>query len=107
MKPNISLQQKVSTMNIVYKTAGKIVLSAIACTLFAQTQAQDKRIVQANAYYASGDYYTAAQLYEQVLKPDAKEKPKADFPLNAKRKSQGSGFGKAVTKNDILYRQAL
>lgn len=106
MKPNISLQQKVSTMNIVYKTAGKIVLSAIACTLFVQTQAQDKRIVQANAYYASGDYYTAAQLYEQVLKPDAKEKSKADFPLNAKRSSQGSGMGKGVTKNDILYRQA-
>jgi OmpA-OmpF porin, OOP family len=106
MKPNISLQQKASTMNIVYKTAGKIALSAIACTLFLQTQAQDKRIVQANAYYASGDYYTAAQLYEQVLKPAATEKSKADFPLNAKRNSQGSGMGKGVTKNDILYKQA-
>jgi OOP family OmpA-OmpF porin len=106
MKPNISLQQKASTMNIVYKTAGKIVLSAMACTLFVQTQAQDKRIVQANAYYASGDYYTAAQLYEQFLKPGPKEKSKADFPLNAKRNSQGSGMGKGVTKNDIIYKQA-
>jgi OmpA-OmpF porin, OOP family len=106
MKSNSSLQQKTSTMNIVYKTAGKIALSAITCTLFLQTQAQDKRIVQANAYYASGDYYTAAQLYEQVLKPAANEKSKADFPLNAKRNTQGSGMGKGVTKNDILYKQA-
>ncbi len=106
MNPNISLQQKSSAMNIVYKAAGKLALSAIACTLFVQTQAQDKRIVQANAYYASGDYYTAAQLYEQFLKPDAKEKTKAGFPLNAKRNSEGGGMGKGVTKNDIIYKQA-
>jgi OOP family OmpA-OmpF porin len=106
MKPNISLQQKVSTMNIVYKTAGRLILSSFSCILFLQTQAQDKRIVQANAYYASGDYYTAAQLYEQFLKPGPKEKSKADFPLNAKRNSQGSGMGKGVTKNDIIYKQA-
>ena len=106
MQSTISLQQNDSTMTTIYKAAGKIFLSAVACTLFLQTQAQDKRIVQANAYYASGDYYTAAQLYEQFLKPPASEKPKADFPLNAKRNRQGSGMGKGVTKNDILYKQA-
>lgn len=93
-------------MTTLYKAAGKIFLHVVACTLFLQTQSQDKRIVQANAYYASGDYYTAAQLYEQFLKPPANEKPKADFPLNAKRNRQGSGMGKGVTKNDILYKQA-
>ncbi len=106
MKPNISFQSTKSTMTTLYKTAGKIFLPVVACTLFMQAQAQDKRIVQANAYYASGDYYTAAQLYEQFLKPPANEKPKADFPLNAKRSRQGSGMGKGVTKNDILYKQA-
>ena len=106
MKPNITLQKTASTMNTFYKITGWLILSSFTCIVFIQAQAQDKRIVQANAYYASGDYYTAAQLYEQFLKPDAKEKPKADFPLNAKRKSEGSGMGKGVTKNDIIYKQA-
>ena len=106
MQSTISLQQNDSAMTTIYKAAGKMFLSVVTCTLFLQTQAQDKRIVQANAYYASGDYYTAAQLYQQFLKPPAGEKSKADFPLNAKRNRQGSGMGKGVTKNDILYRQA-
>lgn len=106
MQSTISLPQNHSTMNTIYKAAGKLFLSVVACTLFTQTQAQDKRIVQANAYYASGDYYTAAQLYEQFLNPPANEKTKADFPLNSKRNRQGSGMGKGVTKNDLLYKQA-
>jgi outer membrane protein OmpA-like peptidoglycan-associated protein len=106
MKTNITLQQTASTMNTFYKMTGRLILTSFTCIFFIQSQAQDKRIVQANASYASGDYYTAAQLYEQFLKPDAKEKPKADFPLNAKRKSEGSGMGKGITKNDIIYKQA-
>nr|WP_294903203.1 OmpA family protein [uncultured Lacibacter sp.] len=107
MKPNITLQQTKSTMNTFYKTAGKLFLSSsFTCMLLFQAQAQDKRIVQANAYYASGDYYTAAQLYEQFLNPAVKEAPKANFPLNARRNRQESGMGKGITRNDLLYRQA-
>lgn len=107
MKPNITLQQTKSTMNTFYKTAGKLFLSSsFTCMLLFQAQAQDKRIAQANAYYASGDYYTAAQLYEQFLNPVVKEAPKANFPLNARRNRQESGMGKGITRNDLLYRQA-
>lgn len=106
MTTNISLQKNVLTMHAEYKTGRRILLSLFTITVLLQTQAQDKRLVQAEQYYASGDYYTAAKLYEQYLKPDAKEKSKAEFPLNSKRNRQASGMGKGVTKNALLYRQA-
>jgi OmpA-OmpF porin, OOP family len=72
-----------------------------------QVHAQvDQRIAKADQYYASGDYYTAAQLYEQFLNPVKKEIPKAEFPLNAKQNRQAGGMGKGVTKTDLLYKQA-
>jgi outer membrane protein OmpA-like peptidoglycan-associated protein len=87
------------------KIAGCLFFAALLTleSLFAQV---DKRIEDANRSYAAGDYYTAAKLYEQYLKPGPNAKPEAaNFPLNAKR-SGGSSMGKGVTKNDLLFRQA-
>ncbi len=64
----------------------------------------DKRLVQADQYFATGDYFTAAGLYGQFLIASEKIKS-SDFPLNAKRNTAGKA-GKYGTKLDILYRQA-
>jgi OmpA-OmpF porin, OOP family len=94
-------------MRIQMKT---ICLFAISCiAIAAGTSAQaDKRITQAEQYYAKGDYYTAAKLYEQYLQPGAKQITQANFPVNSKkrRSAGGSGAGKGVSKNDILFRKA-
>jgi outer membrane protein OmpA-like peptidoglycan-associated protein len=70
----------------------------------AQSQA-DKRLVLADQYFAAGDYYTAAGLYEQFLNPSEKQKIPAAFPLNSKKSRQGL-TGNQVSKTDILYKQA-
>ncbi|TWI83114.1 WD40 repeat protein [Lacibacter cauensis] len=98
---------KTKHTNSLYKTAGRTALCLFACTVMQQATAQvDQRIKQAEQYFAAGDFLTAANLYEQYLKPSPKEKSKADFPLNAKHGRQGSSMGKGVTKNDLLYKQA-
>jgi OmpA-OmpF porin, OOP family len=82
-------------------------ISSIAVAVNTSAQA-DKRIVQAEQYFAKGDYYTAAKLYEQYLEPSSKQIVQANFPLNSKkrRSDAGSGAGKGVSKNDILFRKA-
>jgi len=64
----------------------------------------DQRLTLADKYFAAGEYYTAANLYEQFLNPSKKQVSKANFPLNPRRFSQGSGG--AVDKTDVLYKQA-
>ncbi len=109
MKSNLIIQQQ--QMNLfsyipVKKLAGRIILSCIVSAFCLQAQGQiDQRLVKADQYFAAGDYYTAAHLYEQFLTPNPNQKTYANFPLNAKRNTQG-GMGKGVTKNDIIYRQA-
>jgi outer membrane protein OmpA-like peptidoglycan-associated protein len=79
-----------------------IVFIAAACLpAFSQV---DQRVALANKYFNAGEYYTAANLYEQFLNPAKKEVPKANFPLNPRRFSN-SGAGK-LNKLDILYKQA-
>src|SRR5258705_4817543 len=65
----------------------------------------DQRIALGDKYFAAGEYYTAAILYEQFLNPSKKEIPKANFPLNSRRYNQG-GTGGNVNKLDILHKQA-
>ena len=59
----------------------------------------------ADQYFATGDYYTAANLYKQYLNPSNKLTSGTDFPLNVKRKRTG-GRNKNVSRNDILFKQA-
>jgi OmpA-OmpF porin, OOP family len=87
-----------------------ICLFAISCIAVAATSSAqaDKRIVQAEQYFAKGEYYTAAKLYEQYLEPSSKQIVQANFPVNSKKRktATGSGAGKGVSKNDILFRTA-
>jgi OmpA-OmpF porin, OOP family len=82
-------------------------ISSIAVVTTASAQA-DKRIMQAEQYFAKGEYYTAAKLYEQYLAPSSKQIVQANFPINSKKRrtDAGSGAGKGVSKNDILFRKA-
>jgi OOP family OmpA-OmpF porin len=65
----------------------------------------DQRVVLGDKYFAAGEYYTAAVLYEQFLHPPKREIPKANFPLNSRRYNQ-DGTGGGVSKLDVLYKQA-
>src|SRR6476620_1355249 len=58
----------------------------------------------AEQYYAAGEYYTAANLYEQYLNPSKKQVEGTGFPLNSKR-GQFSPT-KGVSRTDIQFKQA-
>ena len=84
----------------------RFLLLLIGCNLILTAQSQtDKRLQLADQYFAAGDYFTAAGLYEQFLNPPAKEKQPTGFPLNSKKNRIGQ-TGKQVSKLDILYKQA-
>ena len=91
------------TLKIIVK---RFLLLLIACSILSQVQSQaDKRLILADQYFAEGEYFTAAGLYEQFLNPAVKEKPKSDFPLNSKKNAQGR-TGSYVNRLDIQYKQA-
>jgi tetratricopeptide (TPR) repeat protein len=70
-----------------------------------QAQAQSsKQLVQADEYFAAGDYFTAANLYKQFLNPATKSNT-TGFPLNSKRNSGGNSFN-YENKTEILFKQA-
>jgi tetratricopeptide (TPR) repeat protein len=73
---------------------------------FYNAQAQmDKRLALAEKQYAAGNYYTAAGLYGQFLKPMERSKSASAFPLNTNRNATGlSGHFKNSTA--ILFKQA-
>jgi OmpA-OmpF porin, OOP family len=78
----------------------------IGCMTLVQANGQaDKRLVMADEYFATGEYFTAAGLYGQFLHPEVKPKYRSDFPLNAKRNMEGR-TGNYQTKTDILFKQA-
>ncbi|MGZ8545486.1 MAG: tetratricopeptide repeat protein, partial [Flavisolibacter sp.] len=84
----------------------RIILVLMACTILLQANSQaDKRLVQAEQSFSKGDFYTAANLYQQFLEPPVKNKNTSDFPLNANRNAEGK-TGKYGSRTDIMYRQA-
>jgi OmpA-OmpF porin, OOP family len=59
----------------------------------------------ADQYFASGEYYTAANLYGQFLHPAKKQKTSGDFPLVSKRRRTGITIAN-VPATAVLYKQA-
>jgi outer membrane protein OmpA-like peptidoglycan-associated protein/tetratricopeptide (TPR) repeat protein len=85
--------------------AGLMVLLFGCMTMVhAQTQA-DKRLVLADQYFASGEYFTAAGLYGQFLNAAITRNTPSDFPMNSKRNTEGK-TGTYKSKTDILFKQA-
>lgn len=81
-----------------------LVLSACVFILQAKSQSSNT-LAQADEYFASGDYFTAAGLYEQILHPRVKQKTPANFPLNGRKNSSQTG-SMQVDKLEVLYKQA-
>ena len=84
----------------------QVFLVIMGCTVLVQVHGQaDKRLVQAEEYFAAGEYFTAAGLYAQFLNPQVKTRTSSGFPLNLKKNTEGS-TGKFGNKTDILFKQA-
>lgn len=85
--------------------ANRFLLLLVGCISILQVTAQsDKRLELADQYFAAGDYYTAAGLYEQFLHPAKKENEPTGFPLNSKKNRTGNMGDQ--TKSGILFKQA-
>lgn len=85
--------------------AVRLVFLLIAATAGLQSYSQvDKRIAQADKYFSSGEYYTAALLYGQFLNTNHKQQMPAGFPLGSKRNRQG--YAGRISQDEILYKQA-
>src|ERR1044072_7666316 len=72
-----------------------------------QTVVKTNNVLQlADQYFAAGEYYTAAYLYEQYLNP-SKYKVKRDvFPVYTNKKGIGM-LPKNISRSAILYKQAV
>jgi outer membrane protein OmpA-like peptidoglycan-associated protein len=80
------------------------VLLGMSCLLKASSQS-GHTLQLAEKYFAAGEYYTAAFLYGQYLHPAVRAKSYGDFPLYNK-KVRGAAGQKALSRADVLYRQA-
>ena len=100
---NQYLHQEISCMA---KTIiNRFLILLVGCISILQATAQsDKRLELADKYFAAGDYYTAAGLYEQFLHPAKKEIEPTGFPLNSKKNREGKMGDQ--TRSGILYKQA-
>jgi OmpA-OmpF porin, OOP family len=60
----------------------------------------------ADEYFAAGEYYTAANLYEQVLNPPKSQRSSNEFPLNVKRRRKAGTSTGTDSYSDIVFKQA-
>ena len=68
-----------------FKTASLLIaLFTCANIIHAQGQQAKSPVQLADQYFVAGEYYTAANLYEQYLHPSKKQKNVSEFPLNIK-----------------------
>src|SRR5215210_1914344 len=91
--------------NNAMKIFGRYVVSLVACVSCMQAQSQlPKSSVQlADQYFASGEYFTAANLYEQYLNATGKQRSVSNFPVNSIGKRRRA-ITKGVSRIDILFK---
>ena len=70
----------------------------------AKKSVQKNPVQLGDQYFAAGEYYTAAHLYEQFLNPAKKQTTTSEFPLN--RKGRSITTNKNISRTDILFKQA-
>src|ERR1051325_8228015 len=90
------------------KTTRRISAALLACAWLMQSYGQQSKgpVQLADQYFAAGEYYTAANLYEQFLHPSKKHKSTSEFPLNIKAKRTVVSAAPNVSHSDVLYKQA-
>ena len=93
--------------NKVMKTTARYFTLLVACTCWMQSQSQQTKspVELADQYFAAGEYYTAAHLYQQFLHPPKKQKTVSNFPLNTQGKRRTVTI-KGDARLDILFKQA-
>ena len=87
------------------KTTAMFLTWMIACLSAVQGQQAKGPVQLADQYFAAGEYYTAANLYEQFLHPSKKQKTISEFPLNIKAKRSVVSTPD-ISRTDILFKQA-
>ena len=103
-----TLQKRITVFKVnVIKTTARFLTWMIACVSAVQSQGQQAKgpVQLADQYFAAGEYYTAANLYEQFLHPSKKQKTISEFPLNIKAKRSVVSTPD-VSRTDILFKQA-
>ncbi len=98
-----------TTSTAKYSSFKMAVLAGVFClTALSPAFAQNKRILdQAATYFAGGDYYTAARLYEQYLYPDTTKKPSGGMPIYTGLGDPKNKVPKgAPSRLEIVYKQA-
>ncbi|MBI1343601.1 MAG: OmpA family protein [Terrimonas sp.] len=88
---------------IKYVAGGLLLI--LCCFSKAQAQKTKGPLQLADEYFAAGEYYTAANLYEQYLHPPKTSRQVSEFPLNVKRNTYQVSKNK-ITDKEILFRQA-
>jgi OOP family OmpA-OmpF porin len=85
-----------------------LLIAFFACksSIYAQGQQAKSPVQLADQYFAAGEYYTAANLYEQYLHPSKKQRTVSEFPLNIKAKRMSPTTTSIVSRTDILFKQA-
>lgn len=85
-----------------------VLIALFVCVdpVYSQGQQAKSPIQLADQYFAAGEYYTAANLYEQYLHPSKKQKTVSEFPLNIKARRGATSTTSNVSRTDILFKQA-
>ena len=81
------------------------VAKAIGDGTQAKKNVQKNPVQLGDQYFAAGEYYTAAHLYEQFLNPPKNQATTIDFPLNRKGR-RTIATAKGISRTDILFKQA-
>ena len=94
-------------INRAMKITGRCLVLLAACIGYLQSQSQQTKssLELAEHYFATGEYYTAAHLYEQFLNPPAKQKRSPNFPVSSLGKRKISTTN-GLSRIDILFKQA-
>ncbi|MBO9202350.1 MULTISPECIES: OmpA family protein [Niastella] len=87
------------------------IVCLVVCLSWLPCRAQQVMVTKdplllADQYFAAGEYYTAANLYEQVLNPPANTRNDEVFPVYSKRGKLNYRLPKKVSREAVLYKQA-
>src|SRR6476620_9703665 len=103
------LQKRITVFKVTFtiKTTARFLIGMIVCISSLQSYGQQAKgpVQLADEYFAAGEYYTAANLYEQFLHPSKKQKTISELPLNIKARRTAVA-APSVSRTDILFKQA-
>src|SRR6185369_10316233 len=105
-----TLQKRITVFKVTHtiRITARFLIAMIICIGSVQSNGQQAKgpVQLADQYFAAGEYYTAANLYEQFLHPSKKQKTTSEFPLNIKAKRSVVSAAPNVSRTDILFKQA-